>query len=165
MPTTTTHQILNETNNSGTSSVIIIGITISSAVFLIFLFLMCKSWFKTFKENNRHEPTAGNFCKYVILRRNDNRIAPENNQAFKQAKSELDFLFKKFYTEQVKLTNYGITELITDYNDQLCPVCNNTLTGVVCRTNCGHLYHKSCLIELLRDDNNTCFTCRQSIVS
>ena len=168
MPTTTTLlPCLTDSNrgSGGVSTVIIVGIVVSSVVFLTFLYLMCKTWYKNFKEENRHEPTIGNFCKYVILKKNDNRIAPEENSKFKQVKNEIDFLFTKFYTEQIKLNSYGLTEFITDYNDNTCPICIEKLNGIICKSNCGHYYHKSCIIEWIKDNNNTCLTCRECLVA
>lgn len=147
------------------STVLIVGITVSGVVFLTFLFLMCKTWFKDFKEENRHEPNIRNFCKYVILKRKDNKISPEENSNFKQLKNDIDFLFTRFYTEQIKLDSYGITEFITDYNRNECPICTEQLNGIICKSNCGHYYHKSCLIEWLRDNNNSCVTCRKCLVA
>ena len=168
MPTTTTliPGTIDLNRENGEDSIItIVGISVSSFVFLIFLFLMCKTWYKKFKEENRHEPNLCNFCKYVILKKKDNRITPEENTAFKKFKNDIDFLFTRFYTEQVKLDSYGITEFITDYNQNECPICTEQLNGVICKSNCGHYYHKSCLIEWLRDNNNTCLTCRKCLVA
>jgi hypothetical protein len=163
MPTTTLPCSIID-NDASDNTVIIIGLVISGVVLLTFLFLMCKTWFINFKEKNHHEPTLGNFCKYSIFRKNYNRVTPEDTPSFKQFKHDLDLKFERFYTEQISLCDKGITELETDLNDLNCSICLDKLSGVVCRTKCNHMFHKSCLIEWLKDETNSCPTCRATII-
>jgi len=149
-------------SDNGISSIVIVGITLASISTLIFFVLFIKHRINDYRRAFKHHTTT-DMCCYVICGKEDTRIWVES-PSFIRFKENVNKIVYSTYDNQINFTETDIIELTVINHSENCSVCLDTLSNKICKIPCGHMFHKHCLIDWIRYDNNLCPNCQTTIL-
>jgi hypothetical protein len=163
---TTNCPTLSPEDNSGVSTIVIIGISLASISTFIFIMLLLKSRVQQFNEHRRVSTLQGTkdfFC-YMLCCKNDTRIWVEDTPNFIKFRENINKTVVELYNNLISFEETNIIELLAIGHNSNCKLCNEQLNGKICKTRCGHIFHKHCFIDWIRDNNNVCPDCENIIL-
>lgn len=153
----------NEPQDNSLNPVIIVGITLASISTLVFFILFLRTRISEYKRQSTFQG-AKDYCCHLICRKNDTRIdISDESENYIKFKKNLNRIVYDMYNTLINFDNTDIIELMAINHNEKCHICLETLDNKICKIPCGHMFHKHCLFDWIRD-NNHCPKCNNIII-